>query len=297
MIDYKLLEALAMVVQEGGFEKAASILNLTQSAISQRVRLLEERTGKVLLSRTSPPQPTDAGQQLIKHYLQVRLLEDGLGEEMSGGSDSMPMPIRFALGINADSLSSWFLPAIGELLGDGKILIDMHVDDQEQTHKLLRDGVVVGCISDTASPMQGCKVEFLGSMKYRLLARPGFISKWFPEGLTASAAENAPAVIFNRKDMLHDKILQEVLGMAVKPRAVHYVPSNEQFMQMISSGYAYGMVPDWQSKALRYAGEVVEVHERAQDSVKHYWHCWNIESVPLKTLSKMLVSRAKTLLS
>jgi LysR family transcriptional regulator (chromosome initiation inhibitor) len=295
MIDYKLLEAIAMVVQEGGFEKAATLMNLTQSAVSQRVRLLEERAGKILLSRTSPPQPTDAGQKLIKHYLQVRLLEDSLEEGISDSDDSNP--VRLSLGINADSLSSWFLPAIGDLLGDGKILIDMHVDDQEQTHKLLRGGVVVGCISDLASPMQGCKVDFLGAMKYRLLARPEFISKWFPEGLTVSAAENAPAVMFTRKDMLHYKILQRVLDEAIKVKAIHYVPSNDQFMKMISLGYAYGMVPDWQSKTLRSKGEVVEVHERAHDSVKHYWHCWNIDSMPLKTLSKRLVNKAKILLS
>ena len=295
MIDYKLLESIAMVVQEGGFEKAATLMNLTQSAVSQRVRLLEERAGKILLSRTSPPQPTDAGQKLIKHYLQVRLLEDSLEEGISDSDDSTP--VRLSLGINADSLSSWFLPAIGDLLGEGKILIDMHVDDQEQTHKLLRGGVVVGCISDLASPMQGCKVDFLGAMKYRLLARPEFISKWFPEGLTVSAAENAPAVMFTRKDMLHYKILQRVLGEVIKVKAIHYVPSNDQFMKMISSGYAYGMVPDWQSKTLRSKGEVVEVHERAHDSVKHYWHCWNIDSMPLKTLSKRLVNKAKILLS
>ncbi|MEE4253085.1 MAG: LysR family transcriptional regulator ArgP [Desulfuromusa sp.] len=294
MIDYKLLEALAMVVHESGFEKAASVMNLTQSAISQRVRLLEERTGKILLSRASPPQPTDAGQQLIKHYLQVKLLEDGIEKEMSGDD---AMPIRLAMGINADSLASWFLPAIGKLLSNGKILIDMHVDDQEQTHKLLRDGVVVGCISDTPSPMQGCKVEFLGSMNYRLLASKGFISQWFPNGLTVSAAENAPAVLFNRKDMLHNKILQHVLGATVKSKAIHYVPANEQFMQMISSGYAYGMAPDWQSNTFRKTGEVVEVDEKAQKSVKHYWHCWNIESLPLNTLSKLLVSEAKNLLT
>jgi LysR family transcriptional regulator (chromosome initiation inhibitor) len=295
MIDYKLLEAFAMVVQEGGFEKAAAMMNLTQSAVSQRVKLLEERVGKILLSRTSTPQPTEAGQKFIKHYLQVRLLEDGLEEEASGAQDSPP--VRLALGINADSLSSWFLTAIGSLLGDGKILIDMHVDDQEQTHKLLRDGVVVGCISDKASPIQGCKVELLGSMKYRLLARPDFISKWFPGGLTASVAEHTPAVIFNRKDMLHHKILKNVLGKAVKLKAIHYVPSNEQFMQMISAGYAYGMVPDWQSETLRKEGEVLEVHESAYYSVKHYWHCWNLESVPLNRLSKQLVNKAKVLLS
>ena len=294
MIDYKLLEAFAMVIQQGGFEKAAAMMNLTQSAVSQRVRLLEERAGKILLSRTSPPKPTTAGQKLIKHYLQVRLLEDGLEEGISSPDGSSP--VRLSLGINADSLSSWFLPAIGGLLEEGMILIDMHVDDQEQTHKLLRDGFVVGCISDLSSPMQGCKVEFLGTMKYRLLARPEFISKWFPDGLTASAAENAPAVMFTRKDMLHYKILQGVLGEAIKVKAIHYVPSNDQFMKMISSGYAYGMVPDWQSEPLRAKGEVVEVHERAHDSVKHYWHCWNIDSVPLNTLSKLLVDKAKVLL-
>ena len=295
MIDYKLLNAFAMVVQEGGFEKAAARLNLTQSAVSQRVKLLEERAGKILLSRTSPPQPTDAGQKLIKHYLQVRLLEDGLEEEIRGLDDSTP--VRLSVGINADSLSSWFLPAIGDLLESGKFLIDMHVDDQEQTHKLLRDGIVVGCISDLASPMQGCKVDYLGAMKYRLLARPEFISKWFPEGLTVSAAENAPAVMFTRKDMLHYKILQILLGEVINVKAIHYVPSNDQFMMMISSGYAYGMVPDWQSKTLRSKNEVIEVHERAQDSVKHYWHCWNIDSMPLKTLSKQLVINAKILLA
>lgn len=293
MIDYKLLEAFAKVVQEGGFEKAATVLNLTQSAVSQRVRLLEERVGKILLSRSSPPRPTNAGLRFIKHYLQVRLLEDGLDEELSDEYDKLT---RFSLGINADSLSSWFLPAIAELLETGKILIDMHVDDQEQTHKLLKDGVVVGCISDMASPMQGCKVDFLGAMQYRLLARPEFIAKWFPEGLTVSAAENAPAVMFSHKDMLHYKILHEVLGRPVKVKATHYVPSNEQFLQMISSGYACGMVPDWQSEDLRSKGEIIEVHEKARDSVNHYWHCWNIDSPPLKALSKQIIDKAKILL-
>lgn len=295
MIDYKLLEAFAMVVQEGGFERAANMMNLTQSAVSQRVRLLEERIGKILLSRTSPPRPTDAGQKLIKHYLQVRLLEDGLEEEVS--SPDAATPVRLSLGINADSLSSWFLPAIGELLADGKMLIDLHVDDQEQTHKLLRDGVVVGCISDLATPMQGCRVDFLGAMKYRLLARPEFMARWFPEGLTVAAAEKAPAVMFTRNDMLHYKILQKVLDEVVKVNAIHYIPAIEQFTQMISSGYAYGMVPDWQSPALREGGEVVEVHEKAHDSVNHYWHCWNIDSTPLKTLSWRLVNKARIMLA
>ena len=54
-IDYKLLKALSVVVQEGGFEKASRVLHISQPAVSQRVKLLEEQTGQVLLTRTSPP--------------------------------------------------------------------------------------------------------------------------------------------------------------------------------------------------------------------------------------------------
>jgi LysR family transcriptional regulator (chromosome initiation inhibitor) len=294
MIDYKLLEAFSKVVQEGGFEKAANILHLTQSAVSQRVKLLEDRAGKILLSRTTPPQPTDTGRRLIKHYLQVKLLEDSLEEDVSLKKSSA---LQLSIGINADSLSSWFLPAIGGLLNEGNLLIDLYVDDQEQTLKLLKDGLVVGCISDMAAPIQGCKVEFIGSMQYRLLATPSFITKWFPEGLNALTAEIAPAVMFSRKDMLHYKILQSVLGQSIDVQSIHYVPSIEQFTQMISSGYAYGMVPDWQSKDLLTKGDLIEINEKALDSVKLYWHCWNIDSAPLKLLTNELVKNARVLIS
>ena len=294
MIDYKLLEALAMVIQEGGFEKAALSLHVTQSAISQRVRLLEDRTGKILLSRTTPPQPTEAGEQLVKHYLQVKLLEDGLGEELSNRGDGDP--VRLAVGVNADSLASWFLSAVGPLLCEGRLLIDLHVDDQEQTHKLLKEGAVVGCVSDKSTAMQGCRVEFLGTMKYRLLASPEFVDRWFPEGLAHAEAQSAPAVIFNRKDQLHYTFLHQAFGEAVKLRFVHYVPAPEQFLQMISDGYACGMVPDWQSEMLRKSGKLIEVYAAAHVGIDLYWHCWNLTSAPLQMFSSQLVREARQLL-
>jgi LysR family transcriptional regulator (chromosome initiation inhibitor) len=291
MIDYKLLEAFAMVVQEGGFEKAANLLNLTQSAISQRVKLLEDRSGKILLTRSTPPLPTEAGELLVKHYLQVKLLEDGLAAGL--GPDEADEPVRLSVGVNADSLANWFLPAIGPLFADGQVLIDLHVDDQEQTHRFLKEGIVVGCISDRAAAIQGCRVEYLGKMIYRLLARPDFIEKWFPDGLTQVAVKEAPAVIFSRKDMLHHKFLRRVLKGPVKLNAYHYVPATEQYMQMISEGYAYGMVPDWQSEELQETGELVDIHAAEHDAVKLYWHCWNLDSAPLQEFSDQLVKEAK----
>ncbi len=204
MLDYKLIEALAMVAQEGGFEKAAGKLHITQSAVSQRVKLLEEQTGQVLLARTTPPIPTRAGRQMIKHYLQVSRLEGDLGKSLDlSGKDAFT---TLALGINGDSLSTWFLPSVESFLKQERVLLDLRGDDQEETHKMLRDGEVIGCISVQDKPMQGCLMEYLGQMNYRLLASPEFAQEWFPQGLNPESATKAPFFIFNRKDALHYKM-------------------------------------------------------------------------------------------
>ena len=54
MLDYASLFALSTVVREGSFERAARALNVTPSAISQRIRLLEERVGCALVVRAQP---------------------------------------------------------------------------------------------------------------------------------------------------------------------------------------------------------------------------------------------------
>jgi len=295
MIDYKLLLALATVVEQGGFEKAAQVLCLTQSAVSQRVRLLEDRLGKILLSRTAPPRPTAAGAQLVKHFHQVKLLEGDL--ESTLGDPASDAPTRLAIGINADSLASWFLPAIGEMCAQEEVLLDLWVDDQEQTHHFLKAGTVVGCISDHAASIQGCRVQSLGEMRYRLLATPAFKTRWFADGLTGESVQQAPAVIFNRKDMLHHRFVQRVVGTKDPFSVIHYVPSPEQFLEMIRRGYGYGMVPDWQSRDLLQSDVLVDLCAERFEAVALYWHCWNLSSPLLQKFSAMLTVNAARLLA
>ena len=290
MLDYKLIEAFAKVVSEGGFERAAKVLFITQSAVSQRIRQLEDQSGQLLLTRSSPPQPTEAGRVLLKHYQQVKLLEEGLSAELTAADEQGPTSL--AIGINADSLASWFIEAIEPLLRQFNLLIDLRVDDQEQTHSFLREGEVVGCISNESKPLQGCRVEHLGIMPYRLLATPAFIERWFSNGLSLRAAEKAPAVIFNRKDRLHYLFLEKQLGGLPDALPCHYIPTPEQFLQVIANGYCYGMVPDWQSVELRNSGSLQELVTNAVFPVELFWHCWNLQSAALQDFSQQLVSGA-----
>ena len=60
------LNAFVAVAQEGGFTRAAARLGVSQSALSQTVRHLEERLGVRLLNRsTRNVSPTQAGERLL----------------------------------------------------------------------------------------------------------------------------------------------------------------------------------------------------------------------------------------
>ncbi len=295
VLDYKLIEALAMVAREGGFDKAAKTLHITQSAVSQRLKLLEELTGQVLIARTTPPQATSAGQKLLKHYLRVKRLEDDLMREMDDSGSKAFTSI--AVGINADSLAFWLLEAIHTFLREERVLLDIRVNDQEQTHRLLKDGEVIGCISTQEHPMQGCRMAYLGRMKYRMLAAPEFAAKWFPNGLTVEDVRRAPAVLYDRHDELHSKLLRQALEEAPASFPNHYVPSIEKFAEFITSGLGYGMIPDQQSMPMVGVGTMVDLAPECHVPAELYWHCWNIKSELLENLTQQLVREAKTLLT
>ncbi len=297
MLDYKLLEALAAVVEEGGFERAARRLNITQSAVSQRIRQLEEAAGQPVLARTQPPAPTASGRRLLRHARRVGLLEAELARSMEpGGSaggqpgtegDSGPWQ-TLALGINADSLATWFTAAVLPLLTHERLALDLKVDDQERTHELLRAGEVVGCVSTRRAPMQGCRALFLGGMRYHCACSPAFARRWFPLGLDLEAARLAPAVVFNRQDTVHDRFLESFLGESPPGAPRHHVPNSERFVDFVTGGTGYGLIPHLQADAPLAQGALADLAPASPMLVPLYWHCWNIASPLLARLTRAL---------
>ncbi len=276
MIDYKLLEAMATVIKERGFDKASQKLYITQSAVSQRVKLLEEQTGQILLARTNPPTATPAGHRLLKHYLQVKWLERDLFEDSSTSIDKQAESL--AIGLNSDSLTTWFYAAVEPFLKEMNVTLDLRVDDQEETHKMLKEGTVMGCISSRKISMQGCNTTYLGSMNYRLTASPGFMSEFFPEGFISKAVKQAPAVIFNKKDTQHYQLLKTVFRKKITDIPIHYIPAVKEYARFITEGLGYGMLPDQTSEELLKTGKLIDITPSHHMLVKLYWHCWNLKS-------------------
>ncbi len=292
MLDYKLLEALAGVIREGGFDKASLALHITQSAVSQRIKALEDQVGSLLVTRSSPPRPTAQGKALLNHFSQVQALESDLKQRLDPESEGDQGFHVLSLGINADSLATWFFPAVNDFLKTCPVLLDLKVDDQDQTHKLLRDGEVAGCISSEPGPVQGCSVIAIGEMNYRMTASPRFADRYFPGGFDPDRAKTAPAVVFNRKDDLHLTFFRQYGSGSIKDLPIHYLPSSERFVQAILDGVAYGMVPDLQARDHLAKGRLVDLVPDGHIRVPLYWHRWNLKARLLDEFSNIIVKNA-----
>jgi LysR family transcriptional regulator (chromosome initiation inhibitor) len=291
-LEYPQLTALVAVVREGSFDAAARLLHVTPSAISQRIKLLEEQVGAVLIVRAAPCRPTSLGEALYRHGLQVELLEKELLRSVLPAEPEKEA-LSLSIAVNADSLATWLVPALARFISRQGDRVDIVVDDQDHTAGWLRSGRVLGAVTADAQAVQGCRVEPLGVMRYRATATPRFIRRWFAEGFTPAAVERAPVLVFNRKDLLQERFVRQVFGVDAGPLSAHCVPSPSAFVEASLLDLGWGLNPEQlvlthlRKKRLREL-----VHQRWLD-VPLYWQRWTIASPSLDALTTALHAEAK----
>ncbi|CAN7678639.1 LysR family transcriptional regulator ArgP [Acidovorax sp. LjRoot118] len=298
-LDTAQLAALAAVLEQGSFERAALALHVTRSAVSQRVKLLEERVGQVLVRRASPCTPTEAGQALLRHAQQMALSEADALRSIAGSSAGLA-PVRLALGVNADSLASWFVDAMARAAEPGEggappITFDIHVEDQDHSSELLRQGRVMAAVTAEPQPVQGCQVVRLGTMRYRALASPAFMARHFAQGVTAAALAQAPVLVFNRKDALQERFMRRIARRALAP-PVHWLPSSQGFVAATLAGLGWGMSPEQLAREAIDAGHLVELVPGKPVDVALHWQFWRLNVQALQRMTEAVQQAAATAL-
>jgi LysR family transcriptional regulator (chromosome initiation inhibitor) len=289
MFDYKLLAALAAVVEQAGFDRAAQALGLSQSAVSQRIKLLEARLGQPVLLRATPPQPTEVGRRLLNHVQQVRLLERDLqGQVPELGEDRLPERLRIAL--NADSLSTWWAEAVAPFCTANGVVLDHVLEDQDVGLKRMRAGEVAACVCAVERPLPGARSQFLGAMRYRALASPAYVAKHLGNS-PAEALLRAPAIVFGPDDQLQHRYLAS-LGLS-GAFSHHLCPSSEGFVRLLQSDLGWGLVPELQVRAELASGALVDVFRGKPIDVPLYWHHWRNGGELLAELTRQLTGSVR----
>ncbi|WP_422742870.1 LysR family transcriptional regulator ArgP [Mycobacterium sp. WMMD1722] len=279
------LAALAAVVQYGSFDAAAEWLHVTPSAVSQRIKALEQRVGHVLVVREKPCRATASAGPLIRLAAQSALLEAEALAELAGGVTGRHP--RIAVAVNADSMATWFTAVLADLDG---VRWDVRIEDQDHSARLLREGSVMGAVTTERAAVPGCRVQGLGVMRYVPVASPAYAGRHLAGGFTAEAAARAPSLAWNRDDALQDMLVRKAFGRLVD-RPVHYVPTAEGFGAAVRSGLGWGMYPDQLAAGMLADGSLVRIAEVHLD-VPLYWQCWKLDSPLVDRVTRTVRSAA-----
>lgn len=291
MLDYAALSALAAVVREGSFERAAQALHVTPSAVSQRIRLLEERMGCALVRRGQPCQATEVGRRLCQHVDHVRLLEQELQTALPALAPEATRPL-LPLAVNADSLATWLAPALAHYAAQAPVLLDVAVDDQEHTAEWLRSGAVLAAVTARARPPSGCNSQPLGAMRYLAAASPGFVARHLAQGVDARSLARAPSLQFNTKDDLQARWVRQLCGKPVElPR--HTLPSSQAFVTASLAGMGWGLHPQALIAPQLAQGTLVELLPHRPLDVPLHWQQARVASRQLEALTHQVIAAAR----
>nr|WP_309599117.1 LysR family transcriptional regulator ArgP [Microbacterium azadirachtae] len=282
-MDPESARTVAAVLDEGSFEGAARRLLLTPSAVSQRIKTLEQQLGRILLVRSKPARATEAGEAVARFGRQVALLERdaiagfGLAGEAEGAR------VRIPLAVNADSMATWFLTPLARLSERHDVEFDLHRDDQNFTARLLESGTVMAAVTSESEPVGGCRVEALGALRYVAAASPAFARRWFPEGVTADALSLAPFVDFDRRDLMQQDWLR---ARGVDPWAVprHHVPASADFSIAVELGLGWALLPVPHAEPGLADGRLVRLDD-AETTSPLFWQQWNLRSELLDAIA------------
>lgn len=297
MLDYASLAAVAAVVREGSFERAARILNVTTSAVSQRVKQLEERLGSVLIVRGQPCTATDKGRLLCRHVDQVGLLEQELQATLPkiGPTGVQDGRVTLRIAVNADSLSTWFIDALKTFVATDDGLLDIALDHEDHTVEWLRSGEVLAAVTAHSQPVQGFNSVSLGSLNYLAVATPKYMQRYFPDGVSAAALAKAPRLKFDQKDRFQEQWMRKVFRREIES-PTHWFPATQAFLDASLAGIGWGMNPAQFAREHLKSGALVELVPERGLSVPLYWQHTRLQVPMLGRLTRAVVETARKML-
>lgn len=273
MLDPAQLAALAAIHRRGSFDAAAAVLGVTPSAVSQRLKALEDRIGCLLIRRGSPCTATPPGLRLIRHHDEVATLEAAVAQDLRIGGAG---PVTLRLAVNADSLATWVIPALAAVDG---VLFDLVIDDQAHSQDWLKRGEVAAAVTSHPGPLQGCETVRLGILRYHATASPGFVARHLAEGVTEATLARAPGLTFSDKDTLQSDWIRQVLGVPVV-FPTHRLASSTGFVDATLAGLAWGMNPALLVAGHLAAGRLVDLMPGQVLDVPLFWQ-YTRQSAPV----------------
>lgn len=238
------LETLGCIARMGTFSGAAALLNTTQSAVSARVREVEEMVGKPLFRRTGRRvEMTDEGRRFVVQMEPIlRQLKDVMSafhhQNMEGGR------LRIGVGSSCFGCAGAILQAIQQEFP--RLSFDLFgLSTMDMLRDVEKDRLDLAIISLRPHEVRASSIRAvgLGSDTLRWVISPHRLNE-------AGGAAASPQEILNRnplwcapRTMSHFEMTMRILREAgVSVIRINFATSMPGMVEIIKSGYGFGLV-------------------------------------------------------
>ncbi|PSW16740.1 hypothetical protein C9J01_07030 [Photobacterium rosenbergii] len=289
MLDNKEMETLIAIVDGQSFDNAARQLHISPGAVSQRIKSLENRVGSSVLVRTTPPQTTEVGKQVLGYARRMLLLQNELDLALKHGIDNDSLSL--AIAVNHDSLSCWFMDVIDHFSDRPNLSFDIRTSNTVSTQTLLKSGEVIAAITSKANHLGGCKTRYLGQLEYLPVCSQSYFKHYFKNGINNEQLSSSPVAIFDREDDLVDRYLS-IHGVERKQQRTHYFPSSHVLLDAVNCGVAWTMLPKLLIENQPLPSELITLSPHPI-FVDLYWNTWEQESEIVAQVERTVLSLAQ----
>ena len=227
------LTAFLTVARAGGVRKAAEELNLTQPAVTARVKTLETSLGVELFDRANAMALTKAGAALVGYAEQSLQINDLIQRHVANPA---AVERQYRIGVSETIVQSWLPEFIARLrTAFPRLSVEIDVDiSRNLRERLLTNAVDFALLM---GPVSDYRVENA--------PLPAFPMAWFrAPALDADApGDDAPVITFARDTRPYRLLKEELLirygaGVSIFPSS-----SLSACFQLVAAGLGVGALP------------------------------------------------------
>ena len=232
------------IVEVGSFTRAGVRLGLSQSAISQHVRALEEAAGLPLLVRLGKSaRPTPAGEVLLQYARHVLGKIEEAERALVDAGEGRAGVLRIGAG---GAACQHLLPAVLREFRSRFPKVDLHIRSghtELTLGRLLAGDIDLGLVTLPLRAPQ-VRVTEIGRDELVMIVPPD--DPWAAKRRVAAAElAGKPLVLYERQSQATDLIMRTLLAEGVFPRVTMEIDHLEAVKEMVRAGFGLAIVPEW----------------------------------------------------
>ena len=244
ILEVRHLRTLVALRDSGSLVRAAQLLNLTQSALSHQIKLLEDRYGQPLFERKSvPPQFTAVGERLLA--LADAVLPQVEGTERDIARLVLGQGGQMRIAVECHTCFDWLMPAMDAFRTrwpevELDIVSGFHADPVGLLHQGRADVAIVSEVdADEAGvdyhALFGFEIRALLANTHPLVAKPHLVAQDFAD---------QTIITYPVPDEMLDLIRQVLEPAGVRPPR-RTTELTVAMLQLVASGRGVAALPLW----------------------------------------------------